>query len=51
MGLIGSIGLGWQIQESISSFAWQEVSISLIAYSSIAIVGEIINGKIKNSLT
>lgn len=51
VGVIGSIGLGWQLQESLSSFAWKEVSIVLIAYSSIAIVGELINGKIKNSLT
>ena len=47
VGVIGSVGLGWQLQESLSSFAWQEVTIVLIAYSSIAIVGELINGKIK----
>ncbi len=51
VGVIGSVGLGWQLQESLSAFAWQEVTIVLIAYSSIAIVGELINGKIKNSLT
>ena len=51
VGVIGSVGLGWQLQESLSSFAWQEVITVLIAYSSIAIVGELINGKIKTSLT
>jgi len=51
VGVIGSVGLGWQLQESLSSFAWKEVTIVLIAYSTIAIVGELINGKIKNSLT
>jgi len=51
VGVIGSVGLGWQLQESLSSFAWQEVAIVLIAYSSISIVGELINDKIKNSLT
>ena len=51
VGVIGSVGLGWQLQESLSSFARQEVTLVLIAYSSIAIVGELINGKIKNSLT
>ncbi len=51
VGVIGSVGIGWQLQESLSSFAWQEVTIVLIAYSSIAVVGELINGKIKNSLT
>ncbi len=51
VGVIGSVGLGWQLQESLSSFAWREVTIVLIAYSSIAIIGELINDKIKNSLT
>ncbi len=50
VGVIGRVGLGWQLKESLSSFAWQEVTIVLIAYSSIAIVGELVNGKIKNSL-
>mgnify|MGYP001306081417 CR=1 FL=1 len=47
VGVIGCVGLGWQLQESISSFAWEEVSIILISYSSITIIGEMINGKIK----
>ena len=51
VGVIGSVGLGWQLKESLSSFAWQEVTTILLAYSSIAIIGEIINGKIKNGLT
>ncbi len=51
VGVIGSVGLGWQLQESLSSFAWQEVTTVLLAYSSIAIIGELINGKIKNGLT
>ena len=51
VGIIGSIGLGWQLQESLSSFAWQEVITVLIAYTSVAIFGELINGKIKTKLT
>ena len=51
LGVIGAIGLGWQLQESLSSFAWGEVLIILIAYSGIAIVGELMNGKIKSTLT
>ncbi len=47
VGVVGSIGLGWQLQESISSFAWEEVSIILLSYSSIVIIGELINGKIR----
>ena len=51
LGVIGGVGLGWQLQESLSSFAFGEVIIILFAYSSIAIVGELINGKIKSNLT
>jgi phosphonate transport system permease protein len=50
-GVIGSVGLGWQLQESLSSFVWEEVIVILFAYSSIAIIGELINGKIKSNLT
>ncbi|ABM71953.1 putative phosphonate ABC transporter [Prochlorococcus marinus str. MIT 9515] len=50
LGIIGSVGLGWQLQESLSSFAWEEVLIILFSYSSIAILGELINGKIKSNL-
>ena len=50
VGIIGSIGLGWKLQESISAFAWEEISIILLAYSSIVIIGELINGKIKKIL-
>ena len=51
LGVIGSVGLGWQLQESLSSFAWEEVIVILFAYSSIAIIWELINGKIKSNLT
>tara|TARA_Y100001933_G_C18818919_1_gene488351 strand:- start:63 stop:374 length:312 start_codon:yes stop_codon:yes gene_type:complete len=50
VGVLGSIGLGWQLNESLSSFAWNNVIIILFAYSSIAILGEIINAKIKAKL-
>ena len=50
VGVVGGKGLGWQLTESLSSFAWEEVIFILIAYSSIAMVGEFINGKIKSNL-
>tara|TARA_Y100001970_G_scaffold293002_1_gene437120 strand:- start:10524 stop:12026 length:1503 start_codon:yes stop_codon:yes gene_type:complete len=49
VGVIGCVGLGWQLQESISSFAWEEVSIILVSFSVITIIGELINGKIKEN--
>ena len=51
LGLVGSVGLGWQLQESLSSFAWNEVLIILLIYSSIAIIGELINGKITSTFS
>ena len=51
VGIIGSIGLGWRLRESFSSFNWSEVTIILIIYSAIAIIGELINDKIRTRLT
>ena len=51
VGIAGSIGLGWQLKESLSSFAWNEVVIIIIIYALIAIFGELINDKIKRNFT
>ena len=48
IGVVGGFGLGWQLLESISSFAWLEISIIIITYSTITIIWEIISEKIKN---
>ncbi len=50
VSIVGSIGLGWQLKESLSSFAWNEVFIVIFSYSSIAIIGELLNDKIKSKL-
>jgi len=50
VSIVGSLGLGWQLKESLSSFAWNEVFIIVLSYSSIAIIGELINDKIKSKL-
>jgi len=50
VSVVGSIGLGWQLKESLSSFAWNEVFIVIFSYSSIAIIGEFLNDKIKSKL-
>ena len=47
---IGAVGLGSQLIESLSSFAWTEVMVILFSYCSISTIGEIINGKIKSYL-
>ncbi len=50
VGLVGSIGLGWQLNEALSSFDWNHVFLILFAYGTIAVIGELINGKIKSIL-
>ena len=50
VSIVGSIGLGWQLKESLSSFAWNEVLIIIFSYSLIAIIGELLNDKIKSKL-
>jgi len=48
VSIVGSIGLGWQLKESLSSFAWNEVFIIIFSYGLIAIIGELLNDKIKS---
>ncbi len=43
VGVVGGVGLGWQLQESLSSFAWEEVLLVTAAFISISMVGEIIS--------
>ena len=48
IGVVGGAGLGWQLQESLSSFAWGEVYIITIFFSIITIVGEFLSDKLQN---
>ncbi len=41
VGVAGSFGLGWQLKESLSSFAWGEVLLIASLFISITIIGEI----------
>ena len=33
VSIVGSVGLGWQLKESLSSFAWNEVFIIIFTYA------------------
>lgn len=50
VSIVGGVGIGWQLKESLSSFAWNEVIIIIFTYSLIAIIGELLNDKIKSKL-
>ena len=40
VGAVGGIGLGWQLKESLSSFAWEEVVAITGAFMLITLLGE-----------
>ncbi len=42
VGVVGGVGLGWQLQESLSSFAWEEVFLITLAFITITLMGEYI---------
>ena len=39
-GVVGGVGLGWQLQESLSSFNWAQVTLVTTAYSTLTLIGE-----------
>ena len=47
VGVVGGVGLGWQLQESLSSFAWAEVISIIIIYILITILSESIGNKLR----
>tara|TARA_B100000965_G_scaffold363785_1_gene346825 strand:+ start:1185 stop:2732 length:1548 start_codon:yes stop_codon:yes gene_type:complete len=40
IGAVGGVGLGWQLQESLSSFDWAQVMIITFTFSLLTILGE-----------
>ena len=47
VGVVGGAGLGWQLQESLSSFAWAEMMLIIMTYIIIALIGESLSNKIR----
>ena len=40
VGIVGGVGLGWQLQESLSSFDWAQVAVVSMTFISITLLGE-----------
>ena len=40
VGLVGASGLGSQLRESLSAFAWQQIALLLVAYALLTLLGE-----------
>ena len=47
VGVVGGVGLGWQLQESLSSFAWAEVISIIMIYIVITILSESISNQLR----
>ncbi len=50
VGTVGGVGLGWQLKESLSSFAWEEVLLITITFISITLIGETFSEKLQKRL-
>jgi phosphonate transport system permease protein len=40
VGLVGATGLGSQLMEALSSFAWDQLAALVLAYAALTLVGE-----------
>ena len=47
VGIVGGVGLGWQLQESLSSFDWAQVSVITGTFAMLTLTGEHISEKIR----
>ncbi len=45
VGAVGGIGLGWQLQESLSSFNWAEVAVITFTFITLTLIGESLSDK------
>ncbi len=50
VGVIGGVGLGWQLQESLSSFGWSEVIVIIAIYIFITRGVETVSNNIRKTL-
>ena len=50
VGLMAGTGLGTQLQESLSSFAWDQIALLLVAYAALTLVGEDLSDRARRRL-
>ena len=50
VGTVGGVGLGWQLKESLSAFAWEEVLLITTAFIAITLISEALSEKLQRSL-
>ena len=50
VGLVGSTGLGSQLRESLSGFAWPQIALLLAAYALLTLIGEMLSDRTRRRL-
>ena len=50
VGLMAGTGLGSQLQESLSSFAWDQIALLLVVYAALTLVGEDLSDRARRRL-
>ncbi|MEB3332907.1 MAG: phosphonate ABC transporter, partial [Synechococcaceae cyanobacterium] len=50
VGLVGATGLGSQLQESLSSFAWDQVLAIVAVYALLTLIGEELSERLRRLL-
>ena len=50
VGLVGSSGLGSQLQEALSSFAWYQLLALLAVYATLTLLGEDLSDRLRRRL-
>jgi phosphonate transport system permease protein len=50
VGLVGATGLGSQLLEALSSFAWDQLLVLLAVYAALTVVGEDLSDRVRHQL-
>jgi len=50
VGLVAGTGLGSQLRESLSAFAWDQLALLLAAYAVLTLVGEDLSDRVRRRL-
>ena len=50
LGLVGAGGIGLQLEASLNTLAWPQVSIILLAILSTVVIGEWVSAKIRHAI-
>ena len=51
VGIVGAGGIGIQLYSAINEFAWQEVSVMLIAVFAVVVVSELVSATVRKRIT